>query len=131
MIHIRSHFKSNAQFLRFLLVGLLNTGFSYCVYAIFIYFEQSYVVASLASLILGMVFSFFTQSVLVFKNTDKGLFWVFLLNWMVIYLCVISIITIFIRMGINEYWSGLLAIPPMAILSFLTQKFIVFRRRSI
>lgn len=117
------------QFLRFIATGILNTAFSYGIYATFIYWGFTYAVASLISLILGILFSFKTQGALVFKNTDNRLLLVFTLNWLLIYLFMVGFIYTMVRLGFNEYWAGILAMPPLAIFSYITQKFLVFRKQ--
>lgn len=117
----------NPQFIRFVAIGVVNTGFSYSIYASFIYLGFSYVIASLISLILGLLFSFKTQGALVFRNTDRRLFFLFTFNWLLIYLFMVGFIAIMVNIGFNEYWAGILAMPPLVIFSYLTQKYIVFR----
>lgn len=119
-----------AQFLRFVMVGIVNTAFSYIVYAICIYSGLSYVIASLIGLVFGILLSFKTHGTLVFKNPDRRLFFLFLINWLLIYACMIGLIATMKGVGINEYWAGFLAMPPLAVISYLSQKFIVFGRKS-
>lgn len=117
------------QFFRFATIGMVNTVFSYGIYAAAIFLGFSYVIASLVSLVLGILFSFKTQGAFVFKNTDNRLFFLFVLNWLLIYLFMVGFIAIMVRIGFNEYWAGILAMPPLAIFSYLTQKFIVFKNK--
>lgn len=116
----------NLQLVRFLLVGILNTGFSYGVYAILLYFGLSYVVANFFALILGIFFSFRTQGLLVFRNRDDSLFFRFAACWGLIFLVNIGLIYILINVGLNAYIAGAVALPPITILSYLIQKFLVF-----
>ncbi len=62
------------QFIRFLIVGILNTAFGYGVYTLFLFLGIQYQIASLAALICGILFSFNTQRKFVFTSTKKGLF---------------------------------------------------------
>lgn len=126
---IHSHLRNN-QLIRFILVGALNTLFSYAIYAAGIWFGLEYYEASLVGLIIGILFSFKTQGALVFGNSDNRLILLFAANWALIYACMIGVIALLMRAGLNEYWAGLLALPPVAGLSFLSQKFIVFNARS-
>lgn len=119
----------NTQFLKFVAVGIVNTAFSYGTYAAFIYLGFSFVLASLISFILGILFSFKTQGALVFKNTDRRLLFVFTFNWLLIYLFMVGFIALMINLGFNEYWAGVLAMPPLAIFSYVTQKYLVFRNK--
>ena len=114
------------QFTRFLLVGVLNTAFSYIVYACFLRFGMPYPMASFASLVLGILFSFRTQGSLVFGNQSIRLIVRFALCWLVIYLVNVLTIAALVRLGFGAYLSGAFAIAPITILSFLAQKFLVF-----
>ena len=59
----------NLQFIRFLIIGILNTAFGYGVYTLFLFFGVQYQLASMGALIFGIVFSFNTQRKFVFNNT--------------------------------------------------------------
>ncbi len=111
---------------RFVLVGVLNTGFSYAVYAGLLYYGLNYALANLAALILGIVFSFRTQGVLVFHNPDGRLFYRFAASWLVIFLANIALIAVLLRYGLNAYAAGALALLPVTLMSFFIQKFVVF-----
>lgn len=114
------------QLIRFLIVGFLNTGFSYLIYAAFLFLGFGYQIANLIALVVGILFSFRTQGHLVFKNTDNSLFGRFLLSWVLIYGVTILIIGQFISYGLNPYISGALALPFSTALSYLSQKYFVF-----
>lgn len=91
------------QFIRFIMVGVVNTGFSYGTYALLLYLGLEYQVASLCALILGILFSFKTQGTLVFLNPSNRLFIRFFLCWMLIYLFNIFIIGKIIQFGLDAY----------------------------
>lgn len=66
------------RFLKYLLVGGMNTVFGYGVYALFVWilagkFAASYMVASIVSQIAGVTFSYATYKIFVFKT--KGNVW--------------------------------------------------------
>lgn len=71
----------NFQFARFLLVGCLNTGFSYAIYAALLYLGLEYVAANFGALLLGILFSFHTQGHLVFRNSNSSLIYRFAASW--------------------------------------------------
>src|SRR3954454_8664255 len=54
------------RFLRFLVVGSLNTLFSYAVYAVMLFVGLPYVYANFVALATGVLFSFRTQGAFVF-----------------------------------------------------------------
>src|SRR5690242_21327465 len=56
------------RFLRFVLVGVMNTAFSYLVYALALLVGLNYALASLIAVVAGVFFSFRTQGTLVFGN---------------------------------------------------------------
>lgn len=53
-------------FLRFLLVGLLNTGFSFSLYMLMVWLGMHFAAANLFATLTGIAFSFRTQGTLVF-----------------------------------------------------------------
>lgn len=117
---------------RFVVVGVVNTLFAYLVYASFIFLGFRYEVANLISLVAGILFSFKTQGRFVFRNTSHRLIGRFVLSWVVIYFWTIFVIGQFVRLGIDAYTAGLLALPFSVGFSFFIQKFLVFSspRRS-
>ena len=85
--------------LRFLVVGGINTGFSYCVYVVLAFTGLNYALANLGSLIAGILFSFKAQGRFVFRNSDRSLFWRFVLCWALIYAANVWFITQAMRLG--------------------------------
>lgn len=114
------------QFVRFLLVGGLNTSFSYAVYAALLFMGLNYVMANLGSLVLGILFSFHSQGRLVFGNRDGQLIFRFAAVWCLIFLINILLISILIHAGLSAYWAGALAMVPITVISYFVQKFLVF-----
>lgn len=112
---------------RFLVVGVANTAFSYLVYAILVFCGLGYQLANLLALIIGILFSFKTQGRFVFNNIDNRRLWRFVASWALIYFCTIAAIGQFIAWGADPYSAGALALPLSTTLSYLTQKYFVFR----
>lgn len=115
---------------RFILVGILNTGFSYLIYAIMLFVGLGYQLANLIALLVGILFSFKTQGRFVFFNTDNNLLGKFTLSWILIYFCNISLIGWLISLGFDAYWAGAMALPFSVVLSYLTQRYFVFRQSA-
>ncbi|WP_272992533.1 GtrA family protein [Porticoccus hydrocarbonoclasticus] len=113
--------------IRFLIVGILNTAFSYSVYAAFISISVSVEIASLTSLITGIAFSYLTQSKVVFKHHSVRSLLKFISAWTLIYLLYLALIKIFIGLGASSYMAGGAAIVPITASSFVIMKYIVFR----
>jgi putative flippase GtrA len=118
------------RFVRFLLVGGINSAFAYAVYAFFLMLGLGYALANLLALIAGILFSFKTQGTLVFNNAAHGLFFRFAICWLLIYLCNIAFIRQLLTFGLDAYTAGALAIPPIIVISYLLQKYFVFNRAA-
>lgn len=116
-----------SQVTRFVIVGFLNTIFSYLVYAVLLSVGFKYQVANLIALLIGILFSFKTQGHLVFNNRNNRLLGRFILSWVFIYLCVIFLIGRIIDFGLDAYTAGALALPFSAVLSYVIQKYFVFK----
>lgn len=118
------------KFIRFVLVGGLNTAFGYGVYCLMIFIGLPYVWATLVSQVLGVLFNFFTTGTLVFDNRDKRLLLRFVMNY---------ILTYFVSIGVNKacqdflgwntYISGIGAMVVSALCSYFILKFFVYGSR--
>lgn len=113
--------------IRFLVVGAVNTGFSYAIYAAALFIGLSYQLANLVALSTGILFSFKTQGRLVFGNPDNRLLGRYIVSWSLIYMCTIALIGRIIAFGFDPYTAGLLAVPFSVALSYPLQKYFVFR----
>ncbi|BAF73085.1 GtrA family protein [Sulfurovum sp. NBC37-1] len=116
------------EFSRFIIVGVFNTVFGYSIYALFIWIGFNYIWASFFATIIGVLFNFQTIGRLVFKRHNNRLIFRFFLVYGIVFLIGISIIWVLKNTGLNDYTAGLIAIFPNAIISFLLNKFYVYRR---
>jgi len=116
------------QFLRYILVGIGNTIFSYGAYSLFLFLGFKFQVANLMALLLGIAFSFTTQGNVVFKNATKVTFVKFVVAWFFIYLFNISIIGALVQATISPYLAGALATVPVTLVSYFILKYAVFGR---
>ncbi|MFA5793885.1 MAG: GtrA family protein [Candidatus Brocadiia bacterium] len=120
----------NHQFIRFLIVGGVNTVFGYSIYALFIYIGLHYTIAALASTILGVLFNFKTTGIFVFKSNRNSLLFKFIGVYAVIYLLNIACLKIFNMLEVNMYLAGAILILPLAVLSFILNKKYVFKEQK-
>lgn len=116
------------RFIRFIFVGMLNTAFGVGMYCLFLWMGVPYQLATLMSTVLGVLFNFKTIGVLVFENKDNSLIFRFALCYVVAYFINIGIIWLF-KHYLNDYWSGILATPFVAVFSFLLQKTFVYNKK--
>ena len=112
------------QGIRFLIIGCINTGFSYLVYALFVFLGLDYPLANFFAMIAGVCFGFLTNSKLVFKF--EGNFLKYLVLWLALYIVNIGIIWVFIRFNCTPYLAGFLALPIITLLSYVAQKNLIF-----
>ncbi len=120
------------QVVRFIAVGVLNTGFSYGIYSLGLACGLPYALANLIALVAGILFSFRTQGALVFHNRETRLLGRFALFWLIMFGLNTGLIALFMQAGFNAYAAGALALLPMTVLSYFVQKFMVFGpRRSV
>jgi putative flippase GtrA len=119
------------QGLRFVLVGALNTAFSYSVYAGGLWLGLPYAWANLLALALGLVFSFRTQRTLVFGSDGSAWRFVrFVVLWAVIWLINIALIAGLMGLGLNAYAAGAVALAPVVLLSYIGQRLWVFAEKA-
>jgi len=116
----------NYQFVRFLLVGVLNTLFGYACFALLLWFGLHYTVAMALATVLGVLFNFKSSGALVFGSNDNRLVFRFVASYAVIYLANILGIAAFERAGIAPQVGGALMLLPAAVLAFVVQKRFVF-----
>lgn len=118
------------QFMKFVMVGVLNTGFSYSLYCLLVYVGLNFALANFLAVATGIVFSFHTQSSLVFRSGGTRQFVRFVVGWCSIWLLNVLLIKLLIDAGLNAYWAGAAALVPTTMVSFLVQKYMVFASPS-
>lgn len=116
------------QIINFILIGILNTAFGYAMYAIFIGLGFHYIWAVIFSTIIGIIFNFKTIGKYVFNSHDNSLIIKFFAVYGVVFVVNISIIKLFKIYGYNDYIAGVFALIPSAGVSFVLNKYFVFKR---
>ena len=115
------------QIFNFILVGVLNTIVGYALYALFIYLGFEYILSVLFATILGVMFNYKTIGKFVFESKSKNSAIKFILVYVIVFLVNISVIKVFKMNGFNDYIAGFFAIIPASIVSFVLNKFYVFK----
>jgi putative flippase GtrA len=111
---------------KFVFVGLINTGWSYLLYAAFLYLGLSYWLASFLTIILSVGFAFLTQGSLVFGGTSRQALPRFILAWVLIYVVYLLVVGTAQTVGVNNYVGGLVATPLVAVMSYVLMRRFVF-----
>ncbi len=116
------------RIIRFGLAGVFNTIVGYVAYALCIWFGLVYYEALVVSQIIAAINNYLTFSLFVFADRSRhGTVLLYLIGQALIYgVSVLSIGTL-VRMGLDPYLSGLLALPLIASFSFSFENFVVFR----
>lgn len=116
------------QLIRFVFIGCLNALFAYSVYCLCIFIGLHYVLAVLASTVLGTCFSFKTMGRFVFNNTDNKLIFKFFAVYILCYFLNIGILRLLTGCGLqNLYIAGFISSALVAMASFCLNKWVVFR----
>ena len=112
------------------MVGALNTVFGYSVFAVLILLNLHYTLAALLGQICGVLFNFKTTGSLVFKNKNNRLIFKFFGVYLFTYLLTIGLLRIFNSYGVHNLIAGAIIILPMALISFIMNKKLVFKNLS-
>jgi putative flippase GtrA len=118
----------DAEIIRFILVGMVNTIFGYSCYAFFLFIGMHYSIAVFFATILGVFFNFKTFGKFVFKVDKNVLIFKFIVVYFVIYFVNVFAIKIFTFLGYDLYVSGVFSIIIVAVCSYILNKNIVFNK---
>lgn len=123
--------QAKSELICYLFVGVLNTLFGYTVFAFFVFAGLHYALATLIATVIGVIFNFITMGRLVFRNNDNRLVGRFILAYGVLYLLNVGMLSLIANLQlINIYYSAAVLLIPMATLSFVFNKFFVFRKTN-
>ena len=114
------------RFVRFLLVGGINTAFGYGVFALLLFVGGHYALAALLSTVAGVIFNFFTTGRLVFVNRDNTRILRFVLIYGILYGWSVLMLRLGLLLGVNAYIVGAVLLLPNAFSAYFLQKHIVF-----
>lgn len=119
-------YRPDRQFLVFVIVGVFNTIFGYGFYWVFLQLGLHYSLAILISTVMGILFNFKTIGKYVFQSHRNELIVQFCFVYVILYLLNILGIKLISSYGLSYAVSGALMLLPMAPLSFLLNKYLVF-----
>lgn len=118
--------RPSARFIRFLLVGVLNTAFGYGVFVACLWLGLHYAVAAAVATVLGVLFNFKSTGSLVFRSRGTGRLHLFVSVYVATYVVNVLALAVMLRFGIPEWLGGLIMILPSAILSYVLNSKYVF-----
>ncbi|HET7175767.1 MAG TPA: GtrA family protein [Gammaproteobacteria bacterium] len=122
------HYLLSKRFVRYLLVGGLNTLFGFLVYSTFILLHCSTWLALIGGNVAGVVFNFFTIGGLVFLNLSPSRVPLFVLSYVVIYFVNLELIGWVAGLVHGRIMAQAVLVLPMALLSYLILSTYVFKK---
>ncbi len=126
------------QFIRFVLVAMLNTAFGLFINYLFLFiFEHllklnhAYVVSNFFATIVSILFNFKTYGILVFKNKDNNLILRFLAVTTFTYLVNIGGIALLEHLGSqNNYLNLTIMAIPVGLLNYVLNSKFVYKKKA-
>ena len=123
-------FTLDNNFVRFILVGILNTIIGYGLFVLFIYLGLHYSLAVLLSTILGVLFNYKSIGKLVFNTHNNDRIYHFIGVYIFLYLLNVASLWGLSSIGLeNMYVAGAILLAPLAIISYALNKSFVFIKR--
>ena len=117
----------SVQFIRFVLIGIVNTMFGYGCFAFLLYLGLHYALAGFLATVAGIIFNFKSIGTLVFQSNENFQ----LIRFVVVYGLIYCIGTLSVGLmryiGISPYLAGAAMLIPMSLLSYLLNKYFVFK----
>jgi len=127
LIRFLSHNLLDRTFLKFLVVGGINTLFGYGVFCLLLAIGLHYSIAVVLGSVLGILFNFQTTGRLVFKQSDQRLIFRFLGVYILLNVLNIGLLKLLRIVCLNMYFNGALVLPITAVCSYLLMKYFVFK----
>jgi putative flippase GtrA len=124
-------FKKRPRFIKFMLVGILNTIFGYTCFALFVFLGFGDILAPFFANFLGILFNFKTYGHFVFKNSDNSLIFKFFAVYGIVYISNVIGLILFAKAGLeNRYISGFILLLPLALLAYYLNGKYVFKKKG-
>ena len=118
---------------RFLIVGIFNTGVGYGTYALFIYLGLHYFISQTFSTVIGVIHSYFWNKYFTFGSRARSAAEAlrFALVYVVSY--VVSLILQYLlieKAGVDAYLAGFLCLIATTLISYTGHNFFSFKSRK-
>jgi putative flippase GtrA len=117
----------NIKFVRFLLVGVINTIVGYGIFALLILLHINLALALFLSTGLGLVFNYFSTRHVVFSSQNSGTLWRFALVYAFIYVANVIALMEARKFGISPIVAQAAMLPFCVLMAYTLNKRFVFR----
>jgi putative flippase GtrA len=114
-------------FIRFVLVGLLNTAVGYGLFALFILLSAPSALALLVATVLGVLFNYLSTGRIVFAWRDSRRLGRFVLVYGVLYIVNAAALLALENLGFPALGAQAMLLPLFVVLAYLGNKHFVFR----
>jgi len=132
--HVEPMLLLSRQFLSYAALGILNNGFCYLLFLMFLALGLHYAAAAFCSTVTGLLVNFQVTGRIVFGNVfgnkDKSLIFRFFAVYGLIYVLNVLLLKVLSDFHIDVRIGALLLLPPLAVLPFLLNKFFVFNAKK-
>ncbi|HEX7477732.1 MAG TPA: GtrA family protein [Polyangiales bacterium] len=118
------------RFLRFLIVGGINTLFGYGLFAAFIHLGLHYALATALATVCGVLFNFHSTGKIVFDNTDRRRLFRFVGVYTLLWGFNVAGQRVGASLGASPYLSGAVLLAPSAVIGYVLNKRLVFQATS-
>jgi len=119
------------RFLRFLVIGGLNTIFGYGIFAVFILARIPYPIAAFFATVLSVLFNFKSYGTFVFGSHDNRLIFRFYFVYGVGYVVGVGLLALGKAFGVPVLLTAAVCTLPMAGFTFLLNRSLVFRAAAM
>ncbi len=116
------------RFVKFLFVGLINTGFGYGVYAVLVLLKTPPQIALLAMFVIGVLWNYTTTARFVFDVSGFGRLPAYCLCYVAIYLLNAGSLQAAINLGVEPLIAQAVLTPVIAVLTFGLVSFVMRER---
>jgi len=106
------------RFLRFLVTGVVNTGFGYSIYAAFVFAGAHPQIALALQFAIGVVFNHMTHGRFVFGTRGYSRFPHYVAAYVAVYLFNAVLLKLLLSFGAGAYLAQAIALVPTVLLSF-------------
>lgn len=114
------------------IIGVVNTAINYAIYSILVFIGIDYRIALFLDYCFGITISFFLNKNITFKHKGKITYKIVfsMIGSYLIAMCINFFFLIFFveYLYINKYFSQFIALSISVAISFLLQKFVVFKK---
>jgi putative flippase GtrA len=115
-----------SQFVRFLVVGFLNTLFGQCVFVTLVLFGCNDLLSLLIATVAGVIFNFHTVGRLVFQRKERSLLARFVLCYGLSYAVNAIALSSLTHFGLSSISAQAILVLPVASLTFMLVRSYVF-----